>query len=128
MGGVNRGMATEAFVLMMLLIGHSVVLTSATKYVVGSSTGGWTFGAGCNWPSNGKLFKANDTLVFKYEAGHHNVVRVTKAGYRNCTAGVGAKVYSSGNDQIKLVKGKNYFICTFPNHCTFGVRLNVTAL
>ncbi|XP_062080250.1 basic blue protein-like [Humulus lupulus] len=122
-------MATAAFGLMMLLIGHSVVLTSATKYVVGNRTGGWTFGASCNWPSNpGKHFKANDTLVFKYSAGHHNVVRVTKAGYRNCTAAEGARVYSSGNDQIKLVKGKNYFICTYPNHCTFGVRLSVTAI
>ncbi|KAF4376225.1 hypothetical protein F8388_018894 [Cannabis sativa] len=119
------------FVLMVFLIGQSgVMFASATKYVVGDRTGGWAFGVSCNWPPHpGKpIFKANDTLVFKYSAGHHNVARVSKDGYRNCTAGEGAQVYSSGNDKIQLVKGKNYFICTYPNHCTFGVRLTVTAI
>ncbi|KAF4376226.1 hypothetical protein CsatB_015139 [Cannabis sativa] len=126
-GRVNIAMATEALVLIMMIIGQSVVLTSA-KHVVAFRTGGWTFGVACNWPGNGKVFKANDTLVFKYSPQHHNVVRVTKAGYLNCTAPEGARVYSSGNDNIKLVKGQNYFICTYPNHCTFGVRLNITAV
>ncbi|KAF4348342.1 hypothetical protein G4B88_020405 [Cannabis sativa] len=93
----------RSLVLIMMIIGQSVVLTSA-KHVVAFRTGGWTFGVACNWPGNGKCFK--------YSPQHHNVVRVYKSwlpelhGSRRCSS------YSSGNDNIKLVKGQNYFICT----------------
>ncbi|PON51553.1 Phytocyanin domain containing protein [Trema orientale] len=125
-GRVNA-MATAALVLLMLVIGHSDLARAAT-YVVGDSTGGWTFGIVHKWPPKGMIFKAGDTLVFKYGPGH-NVVRVSRAGYKSCTARKGARVYNHGIAKIKLVKGKNYFICSVPNHCKkFGLKIAVTAV
>ncbi|PKI46018.1 hypothetical protein CRG98_033658 [Punica granatum] len=49
--------------------------------------------------------------VFKYNPANHNVVVVNEAGYDRCMTPQGAKVYQTGNDKIKLVRGKNFFIC-----------------
>jgi hypothetical protein len=62
--------------------------------------------------------------VFKYDSSAHNVVPVSAAGYKGCTApGGGAnKVYNSGND-----RGTNYFICSIPGHCQSGMKIAVNA-
>ncbi|KAI3695132.1 hypothetical protein L1987_78120 [Smallanthus sonchifolius] len=81
---------------------HSEVAETAS-YVVGGK-GGWTFNLSA-WP-RGKKFKAGDVLVCNYQRGAHNVVAVNKAGYDGCsTTPRNAKVYSSGKDQIRPVKG-----------------------
>lgn len=68
-------------------------------------------------------------VVFNYAQGVHNVVSVDKGGYDGCnTTPAGAKVYTSGADQIKLKKGQNFFICNFPKHCENGMKIAVTAL
>ncbi|PON60423.1 Cupredoxin [Trema orientale] len=121
--GRVSAMATSALVLLMLLIGHSEVARAAT-YTVGGA-GGWTFNV-AGWPK-GKRFRAGDTLVFNYGSNAHNVVAVNKAGYQGCTTPKGAKVFTSGKDQIKLVKGSNFFICNFPQHCQSGMKIAVTA-
>lgn len=65
--------------------------------------------------------------MFKYSKGAHNVVAVNKGGYRICKAPAGSKVFQSGKDQIKLVKGANYFICSFAGHCEGGMKIAVNA-
>lgn len=65
--------------------------------------------------------------VFKYDPKVHNTVSVNKAGYNGCTAPRGSKVFTSGNDRIRLVKGTNYFICSFAGHCQAGMKVAVTA-
>lgn len=68
-----------------------------------------------------------DIGVFNYSTAAHNVVAVNKAGYSSCTSPRGAKVYTSGKDQIKLVKGQNFFICSFAGHCQSGMKIAVNA-
>ncbi|KAJ0438512.1 putative Phytocyanin domain, cupredoxin [Helianthus annuus] len=66
--------------------------------------------------------------VFKYAKGSHNVVALDEGGY--CGWDVSpydAKVYTSGNDQITLVKGSNSFICSLSDHCNSGMRLLISA-
>jgi len=65
--------------------------------------------------------------VFNYSPGTHNVVVVNKYGYGGCKTPRGAKVYQSGKDQIRLVKGQNYFICNFPGHCESGMKIAINA-
>lgn len=116
----GRCSATFATVMLLcLLVLHSGVADAAT-YTVGG-VGGWTFNT-VSWP-RGKRFRAGDTLVFSYNPKFHNVVVVNQAGYDRCTAPPGAKVYHSGNDQIRLVKGPNYFICSYPGHCQSGMKI-----
>ncbi|KAK4438269.1 Chemocyanin [Sesamum alatum] len=100
-------------------------VAEAATYTVGDA-GGWSFNV-ATWPK-GKRFRAGDTLVFNYNSGIHNVVAVNKAGYQGCTTPSGAKVYQTGNDQIKLRKGPNFFICTIPGHCQAGMKIAVTAV
>ncbi|CAI9770114.1 unnamed protein product [Fraxinus pennsylvanica] len=108
-------------VLGMLVLSNTA---NAASYTVGDATG-WAFNV-AGW-ENGKNFKADDVLEFHYKPEFHKVVVVDKNGYDSCTAPSGAKVYQSGKDQIKLVKGQNYFICSFPEHCHNGMKIAIDA-
>ncbi|KAK6938330.1 Phytocyanin domain [Dillenia turbinata] len=122
----GRGSAVGATVLVAALVClwiQAEVAHGAT-YVVGGSQG-WTFNV-VNWPK-GKSFKAGDTLIFNYDKTIHNVVVVNRAGYSGCSTPSGAKVYSSGKDQIKLAKGQSYFICSYAGHCQSGMKIAVNA-
>ena len=65
--------------------------------------------------------------VFKYAPGTHNVVVVDKASYDACIVPGNAKTFASGNDVVTLGKGPNYFICGFPRHCGFGMKIAANA-
>ncbi|KAK6156942.1 hypothetical protein DH2020_011190 [Rehmannia glutinosa] len=95
----------------------------AANYTVGDSSG-WTFYV-AGW-ENGKNFKAGDTLVFKYSPTAHDVVVVDKSSYDSCSVPANATTYNSGNDEISLGKGANYFICSIPGHCQPG-RMKIAA-
>ncbi|KAM7263451.1 hypothetical protein ACFE04_001134 [Oxalis oulophora] len=122
--GLGRGSAMLVVMCMVMVMSHCELANAAT-YTVGG-TAGWTFNV-ANWPK-GKHFKAGDTLVFQYNPQFHNVVAVNKGGYDGCSTPKGTKVYTSGNDNIKLVKGQNYFICNVVGHCQSGMKISVHAL
>ncbi|CAI9764505.1 unnamed protein product [Fraxinus pennsylvanica] len=122
----GRGSAVIATTMMLcLVVLFHFEVAEAASYAVGGS-GGWTFNVS-GWPK-GKKFKAGDTLVFNYNSAIHNVVAVNKGGYQGCTAPGGAKVYQTGKDQIKLVKGQNFFICSIAGHCQSGMKIAVIAM
>ncbi|KAI9087250.1 hypothetical protein K1719_030885 [Acacia pycnantha] len=116
---------------LLLLFCFTVVLLSnsgmaqAATFTVGDG-GGWSFNTQ-GWPQ-GKRFRAGDTLVFNYRSGTHNVVVVNKDGYNACRTPRGAKVFTSGKDQMKLVRGPNYFICNYPGHCESAMKIAVNAV
>ncbi|XP_062176942.1 basic blue protein-like [Alnus glutinosa] len=121
----GRGSAmVVATALMCMLLLHSE-MAHAAVFTVGDA-GGWTFNV-VGWPK-GKRFRAGDILVFNYSPAAHNVVTVNKAGYDACTTPRGSKVYQTGKDRIKLVKGQNNFICSFPGHCQSAMKISVTAV
>ncbi|KAF7803651.1 basic blue protein-like [Senna tora] len=122
--GMGRGSAISVLVLLCFIFLHSQMANAAT-YTVGDASG-WTFNA-VGWPK-GKRFRAGDTLVFNYSPAAHNVVAVNKVGYDTCRTPRGSRVYSSGKDQIKLVRGQNYFICNFPGHCESSMKIAVNAV
>ncbi|KAI3770331.1 hypothetical protein L6452_01459 [Arctium lappa] len=125
MAGRRGSAMVAAAVLCLLAVALHCQVAQAATYVVGGRAG-WTFNLS-GWPK-GKNFKAGDILVFNYRKGVHNVVAVSKAGYDGCsTTPRNAKVYTSGKDQIRLVKGLNNFICTLPGHCASGMKIQVSA-
>lgn len=124
MAFLGRGSAVAAVALLCMLLLHFDMAQAAT-YTVGGP-GGWTFNV-ANW-TKGKRFRAGDTLVFNYSPSLHNVVAVNKAGYNACATPRGSRVFKSGKDQIKLVKGQNFFICSFISHCQGGMKIAVTAV
>ncbi|XP_028800980.1 basic blue protein [Neltuma alba] len=114
-----------AIVSALLLLFCFTEMAQAATFTVGDG-GGWTFNTQ-RWPQ-GKTFRAGDTLVFNYRPGTHNVAVVNKAGYDACKTPSGSKVFTSGKDQIKLVRGQNYFICNYPGHCESAMKIAVKAL
>ncbi|XP_030474816.1 basic blue protein [Syzygium oleosum] len=121
-GSASRTAAAAALMLIYLLA--QAEYARAATYTVGGSSG-WTFNM-ASWPQ-GKTFRAGDTLIFKYDRTLHNVVALDKGSYDSCRTPVGAKVYNSGNDRIRLAKGPNYFICNFPGHCESAMKIAVNA-
>ncbi|KAL7201047.1 hypothetical protein ACSBR1_032870 [Camellia fascicularis] len=73
------------------------------------------------------IHAATFTVVFNYNPSVHNVVIVDVNGYNSCTSSATSAVFSSGNDQVKLSKGLNYFICSIPGHCNGGLKITVNA-
>ncbi|CAL5203962.1 unnamed protein product [Lathyrus oleraceus] len=122
-GSASMNMVTVMISLLLLLF-LSESANAATYNVGGPS--GWTYNTD-TWP-NGKKFRAGDVLVFNYDSTLHNVVAVDKVGYGSCKAPGGAKVLSSGSDQIKLARGQNYFICSIPGHCQSGMKVLINAV
>ncbi|KAK1264166.1 Basic blue protein [Acorus gramineus] len=122
----GRGSAAHSVILCfwLLCFVYSATIAEGATFVVGDS-GGWTYNV-VGW-AKGKHFKAGDVLVFGYDATTHNVVAVDAKAYSSCSAPKGVKLYQTGNDKIKLKKGQNYFICSFPGHCDQGVKLTVNA-
>ncbi|KAL6297435.1 hypothetical protein ACE6H2_005577 [Prunus campanulata] len=120
--GQARGSAIVATMLLLCIMQPSCEISDATNYTVGDDDG-WNFKVH-DWPT-GKKFHAHDTLVFKYNNGHHNVALVDKNDYTTCTTGEGDQVFSSGNDEIKLQHGQNY-ICGFPGHRAARMKMAVT--
>ncbi|XP_010932617.3 basic blue protein [Elaeis guineensis] len=122
-GRGSAGHSVALGVALLCLLIHCELAESAL-YTVGGG-GGWTFNT-VSWP-NGKRFRAGDVLVFKYNPAAHNVVAVNAVGYNRCTTPRGSKVFKSGNDRIRLRRGRNYFICNFVGHCQAGMKISVTA-
>ncbi|KAK3002107.1 hypothetical protein RJ639_021716 [Escallonia herrerae] len=121
----GRGSAVATLMVMSLLVLLYCEVAEAATYTVGDA-GGWTFNV-VGWPK-GKRFRAGDILQFNYNPSFHNVVGVGKVGYSTCKTLRGAKVYQTGNERIRLVKGQNFFICNFPGHCESGMKIAVTAV
>ncbi|KAA0039078.1 hypothetical protein IC582_013415 [Cucumis melo] len=124
--GEGRGSAMVCVVMVcVLLMLQYSQMAHAAVYTVGGAQG-WTFNV-ASWPK-GKRFRAGDTLVFNYSPSAHNVVGVNRLGYSRCTTPRGSKVFQTGKDQIKLVKGQNFFICSLPGHCQGGMKIAVNAI
>ncbi|PKU72741.1 Chemocyanin [Dendrobium catenatum] len=99
--------------------------TESHRYIVGDNEG-WTYGVS-GW-QNGKVFYHNNVLVFNYEAGIHNVVRVNRQEYETCQPKPSSKTYNSGHDEFKLKRGMNYFICGVHGHCQLaGMKISINA-
>ncbi|XP_047306537.1 basic blue protein-like [Impatiens glandulifera] len=132
MSGEGRGSAIVVLLCLMLFMIMSSEVVQAATYKVGDAKG-WTFNVE-SW-SRGKRFRVGDILgkkvacfiVFNYNPRLHNLVIVNSVGYKNCNTPPGSRTFTSGNDRIKLVKGPNNFICSFPRHCQSAMKITVIA-
>ncbi|XP_047329893.1 basic blue protein-like [Impatiens glandulifera] len=124
---LSRG-RDNAFVIVTTLFAYLLMrsdIACATTHMVGEENG-WAFDV-VDWPK-GKSFQAGDVLAFNYNPMYHNVVGVNQDEYDTCNPSIGSKLYTSGNELITLVKGPNYFICSFPGHCESNMKIAVIGL
>ncbi|TVU45438.1 hypothetical protein EJB05_04925, partial [Eragrostis curvula] len=141
-GSATRGNSAVVLALVLLCVLLHGEFAESAVYTVGDR-GGWSFNTAA-W-TRGKRFRAGDVLgecsisvvlvtlasrphlLFKYSPAAHNVVAVSAAGYKSCSAPRGAKMFRSGNDRVTLRRGTNYFICSFPGHCQYGMKIAINA-
>lgn len=65
--------------------------------------------------------------VFIYSSASHDVAEVNKADYGSCSKNNIIKTYNDGNTIIALnTTGSRYFICSFSDHCSKGMKLEVS--
>lgn len=104
---------------------------SGATYTVGEPGGSWDLRTNLTAWASTIAFHPDDQLLFKYDASAHDVVEVTQAGYRSCSAAspVGSAALRTGNDAVRLDGGatrrRRYFICSTPGHCAAGMKLEV---
>ncbi|PAN25192.1 hypothetical protein PAHAL_4G282800 [Panicum hallii] len=129
MAGRGRGSASSVAALLCaaaILVASAPGAEAGTTYLVGDAAG-WTRNVDYGQWLAGKTFHAGDMLVFKYNATYHDVVWVSKGGYRRCIVSPKgrAPVYRTGYDAVRLPAGTHYFICGAPGHCQAGMKLAV---
>ncbi|KAF9688379.1 hypothetical protein SADUNF_Sadunf02G0191300 [Salix dunnii] len=123
-GRCSASLVVLASALLVITISLQFKTTQAANFTVGD-TSGWTFNTQ-SW-ADGKRFKAGDMLIFNYDPSLHDVATVDANGYDSCAASPSSTIYTSGKDTIKLKKGQNYFICSIPSHCDWGLKIAVNA-
>ncbi|KAF7840658.1 cucumber peeling cupredoxin-like [Senna tora] len=118
--------------LTILVVASALALYSieAADVTVGGNTG-WTNALPnasfySDWAST-LSFTTNDTLVFNFVAGGHDVaILSTKADYDNCSVDSAIQTISTSPARVPLNRtGAFYFACAFPGHCNGGQKLTV---
>ncbi|KAK9910684.1 hypothetical protein M0R45_034636 [Rubus argutus] len=102
----------------------------AKQYVVGDDEG-WDGNVDLQAWADCKTFKLGDVLIFKYDAGTHNVAQAFNFdGYDSCVSSPELGVFTSGNDALTFnLVGTYYFLCDY--HCVSfhqKVMINVEEL
>ncbi|CAN6178489.1 unnamed protein product [Urochloa humidicola] len=125
-GALAVAVAALLFAAAVLLASAPAAEAAGATYLVGD-TAGWTHNVDYGQWVAGKTFHAGDMLVFKYNATYHDVVWVSKGGYRHCVVSPRgrAPVYRTGYDAVRLPAGTHYFMCGAPGHCQAGMKLAV---
>ncbi|PWA50412.1 mavicyanin [Artemisia annua] len=99
-------------------------------YIVGDGNG-WTNLGHIDyktWAAT-KHFQVGDSIVFRYAKKFHNVVRVSYKNYKTCNATNSYNTYNSGNDIFTIrYPGHYFFICSTPDHCESGQKVDIRVL
>ncbi|KAG9452091.1 hypothetical protein H6P81_004995 [Aristolochia fimbriata] len=114
--------SVKMFLVLLVVLAVCPALSVAAEFMVGDDAG-WNVNFNQSW-AVGKDFRVGDTLVFMYNKTKHNVYKVDKAGFANCTVPSNG-VMDTGNDRITLASpGKKWYICGVGEHCAkLGMKL-----
>ncbi|KAK9057306.1 hypothetical protein SSX86_022141 [Deinandra increscens subsp. villosa] len=119
-----------AMKMMMIVAVAMAVITAAMGgevYNVGDHFG-WTNIGHVDyktWAST-KEFHVGDTIVFQYNKIFHDVARVSYTDFKTCNTSTPYTTFTSGNDSFPIkYPGHYFFICTQPNHCNSGQKVDI---
>ncbi|KAL6178369.1 hypothetical protein ACLB2K_049887 [Fragaria x ananassa] len=129
-----------------LLLGFGLILASlllqcqeiqGKEFLVGDDKGWSPYPGLSDWP-NGKTFTPGDILVFKYNNANASVrswddeikyKEYPDICYAKCDNSLcpNYEDFNSGNDNIVLKEGKNYFFSPDHDRCDQGFKIKVCA-
>ncbi|XP_027918392.1 mavicyanin-like isoform X2 [Vigna unguiculata] len=117
------------FLLLTLKLMSLPYITEGEEHVVGGNSG-WIIPV--NNPSlyssfaASTTFRVNDTLVFNFRTGAHNVVTLSQKHYESCNVTDIMELFDMSPAKITLNRaGDFYFACAFPSHCSLGQKLSI---
>ncbi|XP_020174176.1 mavicyanin-like [Aegilops tauschii subsp. strangulata] len=125
-------MAAMKTIALLVVVSTAVLGTaSAATHRVGEPGGAWDLTTDYGvWASSNK-FHPGDELIFRHQAGAHNVLEVSKADYDSCNATSPITTLGAGFFTYVALPavGTRYFICGIPGHCTTtgtgGMKLKI---
>ncbi|XP_047169652.1 mavicyanin-like [Vigna umbellata] len=117
------------FLLLTLKLMSLQYITEAAEHVVGGDSA-WIIPI--NNPSlyssfaASTTFRVNDTLVFNFRTGAHNVATLSQKHYESCNVTEIIESFNTSPAKITLNRtGDFYFVCAFPSHCSLGQKLSI---
>ncbi|KAK1282373.1 hypothetical protein QJS10_CPB22g01102 [Acorus calamus] len=119
-------------VVVVVLMAYAASASVATTHEVGGSVG-WTMPEDSetytDWAA-GQTFKVGDSLRFSFPTESHSVMEVSKSDYDTCTttAPIGDEKFTSPATLNLSTAGMHYYICGFPTHCFFDMKLSINVL
>ncbi|RHN52761.1 putative glycerophosphodiester phosphodiesterase, protein kinase RLK-Pelle-LRK10L-2 family [Medicago truncatula] len=121
----------NGLVFVLLAVANLLHGSVAKTFTVGDGLG-WTIPSVgsqfyVNWATN-KTFTSRDTLVFNYQLNAHAVAWVTKSDFDSCNGTNALAVMTKPPAKVFFnlsTVGQQYFICTFPGHCSAGQKLSI---
>nr|GFC11111.1 mavicyanin-like [Tanacetum cinerariifolium] len=124
---------------MMFAVFIPMIAMAFTAAVEANGGEVYLVGEGRGWTSIGhidyktwaatKHFQVGDSIVFRYAKKFHNVVRISYENYKSCNATNPYTTYTSGNDIFTIRSPGNYFfICSSPDHCESGQKVDIRVL
>ncbi|KAL5547267.1 hypothetical protein UlMin_006954 [Ulmus minor] len=121
-------MVSNRFLSVAIAVILLPTIALATDYIVGDGKG-WTTNFNYQDWAKDKMFMVGDVLVFNYEAGNHDVVKVNGSAFKDCSPPPGAENFTSGNDKIELkATGNKWYLCSKSGHCNTGQKLSITVM
>ncbi|XP_023755310.1 uclacyanin 1 [Lactuca sativa] len=103
-------------------------LAMAVDHTVGAPSGGWDVSTDMQTWATSQTFVVGDNLVFQYGPSH-DVLEVSKADYDSCSSSSPISTAITSPTTIPLTTTvSRYFICGRSNHCSQGMKVEVTTV
>ncbi|XP_031393887.1 mavicyanin-like [Punica granatum] len=111
-------MASTQFAVLSIFALLLPSIALATQHIVGDEQG-WTTNFDYQAWAASKVFRVGDSLLFKYTAPNHNVIRANQTEFQQCIKSEANQVLTTGSDIIDLKSlGKKWYICGVKDHCS----------
>ncbi|CAB4274968.1 unnamed protein product [Prunus armeniaca] len=130
MEGLRRGVGSGSAMVLVVLLCFVLVMVpevSATRFIVGGGSKGWTSNVNYTIWAQDKHFYNGDWLFFVYDRNQMNVLEVNQTDYVSCNADHPLHNWTTGagRDVVPLNVTRHYYFISGNGFCYGGVKIAV---
>ncbi|BFG26622.1 hypothetical protein CerSpe_128960 [Prunus speciosa] len=130
MEGLRRGVGSGSAMVLVVLLCFVLVMVpevSATRFIVGGGSKGWTSNVNYTIWAQGQHFYNGDWLFFVYDRNQMNVLEVNQTDYVSCNADHPLHNWTTGagRDVVPLNVTRHYYFISGNGFCYGGMKLAV---